>query len=497
MKTITLGEIKAATGAELVQGDPGVWVERVATDTRALQGGELFFALRGTRFDGHDFAHRAVAAGVAGLAVSREVSVPADVPVLRVADTLCALQDLARHNRRRCGLPVVAVTGSTGKTTTKDMVASVLATRLRVLATRENLNNELGLPLTLLEIGSAHQVAVVELGMRGLGEIDTLAGICQPTGGVITNIGEAHLELLGTVENIARAKGELLDHISGSGFAILHADSPWMSYQSGGCRGRVIFFGESERAEIQLLSYRAVPGGSVFGVRFRGLSAVLAQVDRETEFTLPLPGRHAAVNALAAIGVGLELGLAVDEIRAGLNNVRLSSLRQDIVEAGGLTIINDTYNANPASVIAALDVLRELADGRSMLAVLGGMCELGPRTASAHHEVGRACVRADVDHLVTVGRLAAGIADGARAVGLPATRIRSCATTEEALAVVRQLAGAVAGRPVLDKLGAGMVILVKGSRAFQMEQIVNGLTGVVVSRLSAGQAGRSSVVGDK
>lgn len=455
MKATTLTEVKRAVGAELLQGDPWVRVDRVATDTRKLKGGELFFALRGERFDGHDFVDEAVGAGVAGLVVSRAISVPARVPVMMVDDTLRALQDLARDNRRRCGLPVVAVTGSTGKTTTKDLVSAVLGARLRVLATRENLNNEIGLPLTLLEVDSTHQAAVVELGMRGLGEIDTLARICEPTGGVITNIGETHLELLGSVENIARAKAELLDHIPESGFALLHADSPAILSEAGRCRGRVTFFGESERAGIRLVGYRTVPGGSVFRVRFGA---------GEAEFRLPLFGRHTVLNALAAIGAGLELGLTEDEIRTGLDNACLSSLRQAIVETGGIMIINDTYNASPASVTAALEVLRDLAAGsRPTLAVLGGMLELGPRTLDAHREMGAACVRTGVGHLVTVGRLALGIADGARAAGLPDSRICSCETTEEALTAVRQLAGADA------------VILVKGSRAFRMERVVSAL----------------------
>ncbi len=456
MRTITLGEIKEVIGAELVQGDPGVQVDRVSIDTRTMTGGELFFALRGARFDGHDYVRQAVAAGAAGVVVHREVAVRREVPVLRVNDTLSALQDLARTNVQRCGLPVIAITGSTGKTTTKDLVAAVLATRLRVLATRENLNNHIGLPLTLLEIGPAHQVAVVELAMRGPGEIDLLAKICRPTGGVITNVGETHLELLGAVENIARAKGELLDHIPDSGFALLHADSLELIPQAGRCRGRVIYFGETEQAQIRLVSYRATARGSVFRVRLPGW---------EAEYALPLLGRHTAVNALAAVGTGLEFGLTEEEIRAGLANVRLSSLRQAIVETGTLTIINDSYNASPASVRAALEVLRDFSGGRPTVAVLGGMLELGPREVAAHREVGQACVQAAVDYLITVGELALGIADGARAAGLAENRIHCCHTTEEAVAAVRRVAP------------AGAVVLVKGSRYFRMEKVVEGLTG--------------------
>ncbi len=468
MKTITIAEIKAVTGAEIIQGELSARVERVTTDTRALVGGELFVALQGSRFDGHDFVRQAVDGGAAGLLVSREVSPPAPgVAVLKAADTLAALQDLARANRRRCGLPVVAVTGSTGKTTTKDLVAAVLAARFRVSATRENLNNEVGLPLTLLDIDPAHEVAVVELGMRAPGEIDLLARICEPTGCVITNIGESHLELLGSVENIARAKGELLDHIPASGFAVLHADSPGMDEQARRCRGRVVRFGESESADVRLIDYRSVPGGSVFRVESAG---------GEQGYRLPLLGRHTAVNALAAIAVGLELGLAVNEIRAGLEKARASSLRQAVIEAGGLTIINDTYNASPVSVRAALGVLREVSGGRPMVAVLGGMLELGPRTPDAHREVGRACVHAGVGHLVTMGELAAGIAEGAREAGLPASRIRACGKLEEALGAARRLAGGDA------------VILVKGSRAFQMERIVKGL-------IEAAAGGKSPITG--
>ncbi|MEW6458447.1 MAG: UDP-N-acetylmuramoyl-tripeptide--D-alanyl-D-alanine ligase [Bacillota bacterium] len=467
MRTITIAEIRAVTGAEIIQGEPSARVKRVTTDTRVLAGGELFVALRGSRFDGHDFAGQAVDRGACGLLVSREVSVPSGVAVLKVADTLTALQALALDNRRRCGLPVIAVTGSTGKTTTKDLLTAVLAARFRVLATRENLNNEIGLPLTLLDVDPVHEVAVVELGMRAPGEIDLLARICEPTGGVITNIGETHLELLGSVANIARAKGELLDHIPPSGFAVLHAESPGMDEQARRCRGRVVRFGESESADFRLLDYRALPDGSVFRVRSAG---------GDEEYHLPLFGRHTALNALAAIAVGLELGLAVSEIRAGLEQARASSLRQAIVKAGGLTIINDTYNASPASVKAALEVLAEIAAGRPTVAILGGMLELGPRSPEAHREVGMACAHAGVGQLVTMGELAAGIAEGAREAGLPASRIWACHTLEETVGAARRLAG------------EDVVILVKGSRAFQMERIVKGLTEAATP--AAGGTGR-------
>ncbi|RJX16770.1 MAG: UDP-N-acetylmuramoyl-tripeptide--D-alanyl-D-alanine ligase [Desulforudis sp.] len=449
----TLGEVCKATGGRLLQGTPEQVVDRVGTDTRTLEGGALFFALKGTQFDGHDYLGQAVTKGAAALIVDRDVRGVA-VPVVRVDDTTRALQALARHNRLRAGIPVVAVTGSTGKTTTKDLLMGVLVRRYRVLATKGNLNNEYGLPLTLLEIGEEHEVAVVEMGMRGLGQIDALCKVALPTIGVITNISETHLELLGSVSNIAEAKGELVQNLPGDGLAVIHGDSPFADRLATRCSGRVVRFGAGEYNDIHLLSCVTGQQGTRFKTLIHGA---------EQDFFIPVPGRHIAVNALAAIAVGLELGLELEEIRQGMTSTALSPLRLHIMEIGGLTIINDTYNASPASVKAALNVLSDLADSYPRIAVLGSMFELGTHSEKGHLEVGRAAAESGITTLVTVGEEARLTAKGALEAGMDTRQVISCATNDETVRVLET---------VLPTAG---FVLVKGSRGVRMEQIVEAL----------------------
>mgnify|MGYP005835200647 CR=1 FL=1 len=455
VKPMTLAEVARAAGAKFLRGDPHLVVNSVCTDTRKLSPGELFFALRGERYDAHDFLDRAVAAGAAGLVVSRlPAALPAGVPVLLVEDTLAALQKLARYNREQFTLPVVAVTGSAGKTTAKDMIAAVLESRFVTLKTKGNLNNEIGLPLTLLELNGRHGAAVVEMAMRGPGEIDALCRVALPTAGVITSIGEAHLERLGTVENIARAKGELLAHIGEDGFAFLNAHSPYVREQAARCRGRVFYFGFGEGADVRAA-----------GIRFEGRSTLFSVVLPGEEFAvaLPLPGEHNVLNALAAAGVGWALGLDAAQIKKGLERVALTGMRTEIVERAGVTVINDAYNASPASVRAALGVLAQVAGERRKIAVLGNMLELGEFARPAHYGIGGDVLAAGVDCLVTVGDLARFIAEGAREKGFPADGIRECSGTEEAAAALREL------------LAPGDVLLVKGSRGMRMEKIIEAL----------------------
>lgn len=454
MKTMTVGEVYRAIGGRLLQGDQDVTVTRVSTDTRRIQPGDLFFALRGEKYDAHDFLDQAVAGGAGALVVSRYVAVDPAVPVIRVSDTLAGLQSLAAYNRRQYRVPVVGITGSSGKTTTKDMVAAVLETRHNVLKTRGNLNNEIGLPLTLLDLSAGHGAAVVEMAMRAPGEIDALCLLARPTCAVITTIGVAHLERLGTVENIARAKGEILEHIAPDGFAMLPGDSPLAREQARRCHGRVLFFGLEPGLDLYATDLRREGTGNRF-------TAVMG--DTRFEICLPLPGLHNVRNALSAAGVGLMLGLTPDEVAKGLAGVTLSGMRCEIVRGSNFTLINDAYNANPESTCAALQSLEELAGRGRRVAVLGDMLELGTGAVEGHRRAGAAAARHGVALLVTVGGLSRETAAGARQAGMGSDQVVVCRDNAEALAALR------------GRLQPGDVVLVKGSRGMRMEEIAREL----------------------
>lgn len=452
MISISFAEIAQVTGGQIIQGDPGSMFSSVSTDTRTAAEGDLFFALSGEHHDAHSFLDRAVSAG--GLVVSRRVDLPLEIPVLLVDDTLSALQSLAALNRVRSGAFLIGVTGSTGKTTTKDIIASVLGTRLAIHKTTGNFNNEIGLPLTLLQIGQDCEAAVVEMAMRGAGEIDALCRIAAPDSAVIATINETHMELLGDVSSIAAAKGEILEHIPPGGFALLHAESPFIRREAGRCKGRVVFFGMDPDADIRAENIRPEGGGSAF-------DAVIG--DERYKYILPVPGRHNVINALAAVGVGREMGLTNEEIARGLASVVLTGMRLEVINAGGIKIINDSYNASPASTRAALQTLVDLAGGGRKIAVLGNMLELGPRALAGHREVGEIAAELQVDYLVTVGDLAKAIHTGAAGAGLRPGKAVHCVDNDGAIKVLEKL------------LKADDTVLVKGSRGMKMEQIVRRL----------------------
>ncbi len=455
MLSLNIEQISRAISAFKVIPGEGAVFNSVCTDSRKVKEGDLFFALHGENHDGHDFAVKALGFGAKGLVLNRMVDglLPGKATVFLVKDTLKALQDLAAFNRRQSGVMLVAVTGSSGKTSTKDLIYSVLSAKFRAVKTQGNFNNEVGLPLTLLQLGEEHQVAVVEMGMRGFKEIDFLSQIALPNGAVITNIGEAHLELLGSVDNIARAKGELLEHVPETGFAVLHGDSPFIAREAKRCRGKVILYGEKPEFDLCLKEVAAENGGNRFTVAFR---------DRVEEFFLPLPGRHNIINSLAAIAVGHEYGMSYEEIKSGLAGANLTAMRLEILELNGVKIINDAYNANPDSTKAALQVLMEMGGARK-IAILGDMLELGKMAETAHKKVGKAAYEAGVDLLATVGELGSLIGTGAFEAGLPADRIYNYQTAKEAANGLKNV------------LKAGDVVLVKGSRGMRMEGFIETL----------------------
>ncbi len=454
MAELSLAEIMEATGAR-VENAASVVYEDVVTDTRKIAMGNLFLALRGERFNGEDFVRDAVEKGALGVVVSegcdREKLRDVKVPVFFVADTLKAYQDIAHAWRMRFDLPVIAVTGSNGKTTTKDLTASVLAARMPVLKTEANFNNEIGLPRTLLQITPTHRAAVVEIGMRGLGQIAALAPVAAPTIGIVTNVGETHVELLGSIENIARAKGEMAEAIAPGGTVILNDDDPRVAAMRGRVRDgvRVVAFGTSGNADVRGGDIEAEGSAMRFSVSFDGAPPV--------PFLLPMAGRHNVYNALAALAAGYVLELTTEEMQAGLAEPEVTGQRFERRQIGDITVINDAYNASPASMKAALETLREVAPGRKV-AVLGDMLELGTISAEAHRRVGAQAVDAGVAALVTRGTLGEEIARGAEEAGLK--EVHRCASHEEA------------GRVLKEILRPGDTVLFKGSHSMAMGEII-------------------------
>jgi UDP-N-acetylmuramoyl-tripeptide--D-alanyl-D-alanine ligase len=455
----TAAEIAALTQGRLVQGEPHTPVTGFTWDSRLVKPGDCFVAMPGERVDGHDYAARAAAAGAALILCGRPVEAPRQSPeapvpaVVIVPDPLIALGQLGRAQRERFPhLTVIGVTGSVGKTTTKEMVAAVLSERFRVFRSRGNFNSEVGLPVMLMDLAPEDEVAVLEMGMRALGEIDYLTSIARPAVGMVTNVGITHLELLGSRENIARAKGELVRALPESGHAILNADDPFVRAMAPTTRAHVWYYGASARGmgERWVTAVDARREGEA-GQRFRLVTSL-----GEVEAYLPAPGQHNLANAMAAAAAGLSQGMALADVARGLERFANAGNRMRIFQAGGVRVIDDTYNAAPASVIAALRVMREMAGEGRCIAVLGDMYELGALAEQGHREVGAEAARL-ADRVIAVGDMARHIAAeaGAKAIFFP--------RKPEAIAHLKGL------------LRPGDTVLVKGSRGMQMEEIVRAL----------------------
>jgi len=469
------------TGGRLVAGDGGAVVRGVACDSRLVKPHDLFVALAGERVDGHDFAPRAVDAGAVCLLVERPPRGTGEAAVVLVNDTLAALGALAAAHRGRFDPTVVAVTGSAGKTTTKDMIAAVCAARFCTLKSPGNFNTDIGLPLALFGLDERHEAAVVETAMRGPGEIARLCRIARPRIGVVTNVGPAHLELLGSIENIAAAKMELVLSLGPVGTAVLNADDPRVRAMARSHPGPVAWFGldapPSPAAGPCLWRVTAAgvePADRDGGTRFQATAAAADGGRHEAAVDLPLAGRHNVVNALAALAVGLVLGVPLRAGADALAGVSISGGRWTVSERAGITIIDDTYNANPASMAAAMEAAAGIAPGR-WHAALGDMLELGSEAPAAHRKVGRLAVRWGVHTLATVGELARHIAAAARDEGLSPERAHACGDHGTAAGYLAQSA-----RP-------GDVILVKGSRGSRMELVIDALR----RRLPADREGES------
>jgi len=432
-------------------------IKGISIDSRNIKEGELFVAIKGDRFDGHDFVPDAIKKGAWGALVERTVlekkfeSLGGLKNILPVEDTLYALQEMSHLHRKKFSVPVVGITGSNGKTTTKEMLAEILKQQGPVLKNEGNLNNHIGVPLTLLKLDAKHKAAVVEMGMSAPGEIDTLARLVSPTVGVITNIGPAHLEFLGSLDIIAQAKGELFGNIRPEGTAVLNADDRYFKTMQSKFHGRIMTFGIENKADVQASEIRQDKDFTDFKISTDGLAV---------NVRLRAVGKHNVYNALAAAAAAIAVGLSIDAVKYGLDAFAPIAMRSEIKQLQGRTVLADCYNANPASMEAALVTLMSLKSNKQAVAVLGDMLELGTSSAREHRAIGATAVRLGVDVLITIGALAKHTVEGAIKAGMSKERIFETQTHAEAAALIRKHS-----RP-------GDAVLVKGSRGMKMEKIL-------------------------
>ncbi len=447
MDATSLHDLAAACGGSLLRGDGGRTVTRISKDTRTLRAGDLYWALRGENFDGHDFTAAAAAAGAAGAVVEHDPGdIPADFPVVQVRDAQAALHQLALWYRARLRARVIAITGSNGKTSTKDFLAAIAATRFAVNRTEGNLNNHIGLPLTILSAGLADEVAVWEIGMNHPGEIAELARLAQPGIGVITNIGVAHIEFLGSREAIAREKGALGEALTADAVLILPATDEFTPSLAARTKARVVLAGATGGVHAE----NARPSAN-------GLDFELVRGGERVSAHLPVPGEHMVRNALMAVTAGVELGLSLRECASGLAAAKLSARRLACLDVRGVTVLDDSYNANPDSMEAALQALRGLPGGGRRFAVLGRMGELGFYAGEGYRRVGRAAA-GTMDVVIAVGSETEPLAAEAEAAG--SVEVKRAVDTADAARMLREMA-----RP-------GDAIVIKGSRAARMERVL-------------------------
>ena len=453
-----------AVQGELLKGSEECGFRGVSIDSRTVKADELFFCIRGDRFDGHDFLADALKKNAAGIVLSQPAKLPdavANPPgesgpfIIRVSDTLNALQELARFYRKQIPVRVVGVTGTNGKSTTKEMIAAIAETRFKTLKTQGNLNNHIGLPLSVLKMDRDHEVAVLEMGMSAAGEIRRLAEIAQPDIGLITNISAAHLVELKSVQHIQAAKGELFEALGDAHTAIVNADDPLVLELARSLKARTITFAIDNAADVRAGDIRPLANdGFDFSVRL---------FDTEFPLRLPFLGSCNIYNALAAMAAGHSLGVPAEDMAAGLHNCRRMPQRYEIIQHNSMTLINDAYNANPISMMESLKTLSNYATRGRRMFVIGDMLELGDQGRSAHLQLGREIAGRPIDLLVTVGELAALAAQGAREQGMENGRVVALATREEAIAYLKK------------NTRADDCLLFKGSRGAAMERVLHGL----------------------
>ena len=459
--TLSASMVAHAAGGRVLSGPPERVFASVSIDSRTVPAGALFVALRGEHFDGHAFVADATARGAAGVLVAEPVALTPDVSVIAVGDTLEALQRLGHEVRRQSGVRLVAITGSAGKTTTKEVTAELLAERYRVFRNSGNLNNHVGLPLSLTGLAAGFDVAVVELGMNHAGEIRALVGIAEPDVRVWTNVGDAHIGFFGSREAIADAKGEILEAGSRGALLVANADDALVMNRAARWRGRLLTFGERRGADVR--------AAHVTDHGFDGTTAELDTPAGPLAVSVPLPGRAQLSNALAAVTVATDFGVDLGAIARRLAGLRAVARRGAVTRlANGARVIDDSYNASPAAVQAMLATLAATTTTGRRLAVLGEMLELGDSARRLHEACGRAAAAAGVSDLFVVGGPAVdGLVDGALAAGMTRDHVHRYADS------------AAAADRVASSLAADDVLLVKGSRGTRTDVIVDRVVAMV------------------
>ncbi|MGE5677411.1 MAG: UDP-N-acetylmuramoyl-tripeptide--D-alanyl-D-alanine ligase [Pseudomonadota bacterium] len=446
------GEIAGAVKGKLYNEGSDPEVSGASIDSRSIKAGDMFIALRGENFDGHDFIDKAIEHGAVLVITEKDLN-GCGVPYILVEDSLKALQEAARHYRSKFHIPFVAVTGSSGKTTTKDMIASVLSQKFSVLKTEGNLNNAIGLPLMLLRLNNSHEIAVLEMGMNTPGEIKLLADIVRHHVAVISNVGTAHIEYLGSRENILKAKLEIFTYFNKDSIAVINGDNDMLAGFDSDKFG-ILRYGLEDSNDI-----------IASGIEEKGEDGIDFNVDicgaRES-FTVPIPGIHNVYNALSAISVARLFGLKPEEIRKGLINFKPSKNRMDIINTkGGIRIINDVYNANPDSMRAAINVLQSFSNAGRKVLITADMLELGEASEKEHYRIGEYAAELGIDMIASVGNFSQAVIRGAEAAGVEAGKLYAFNTKEEA------------APRILELLQPGDTVLIKGSRGMKMEYVVD------------------------
>jgi UDP-N-acetylmuramoyl-tripeptide--D-alanyl-D-alanine ligase len=452
MDARSLKFIATACGGELLSGSPETRVRSVCTDSRQLRAGDLFFALPGARFDGHEFVGEAARRGAVAI-VGQRRRLPAslgDCAVIVVEDTRKALGQLAAEYRKDFELPMAAVAGSNGKTTTKELLASVLRQKLATLWSEASFNNDIGVPLTLLRLEKSHQAAVLEAGTNHPGELAPLVKMIRPNYGIITCIGREHLEFFGDVAGVAREEGWLAESLPADGKLFVNGDDEWTGRIAERTRASVVRVGFSDRNDWRARALRPGRQGVTFQVDG-------PKADFAGGYRIQLLGRHQVANALFALALGVELGLDRAEIARGLADCKAPKMRLELWELSGVRVLDDAYNANADSVLAALQTLMELPCNGRRVAVLGDMAELGGHSEAAHEEIGRCAAELGIGQLFAVGKMASVMARGARGAGL--NRVFEFADVEAAAAAVKSF------------VRSGDVLLLKASRATHLERM--------------------------